>query len=115
MSMFQDDGNGNDITKLTSPDEDDEAIPIFVMDAELELSNMIDGLTAEQADPTTRPGCLLDTDAGSIAHTYLGFWLNALQDDQGQTLEPKTTLGELLLFIAHKQAEMDIMTSGRRS
>lgn len=115
MSQFQDDQDGNDITGLSRAETDDEAIELFIVDAELELSNMIDGLSAEFNDPKTRPGCLLENDAGSIAHTYMGFWLDRLQEDQGQTLEPKTTLGELLLFIALKQAEMDILTSGKRS
>ena len=113
MSSFQDDKNGHDTTRLYESEAGDDDVEVFTEDVEGELMGLLTGLEAEAADPDNAKTALLTTDSGRVANSYLTFWLTCLQADHNQELEPKTTLAELLLFLALKQADMDLAVMGK--
>lgn len=93
--------------------DDGELIAFYTDDAVTELAGVIGGvIEAHEEDPKDS---LLSTPVGQLAKSYMEIWLNAMVADEGleqPLLDNKTSLSELLLFIATKQAEMDLSASG---
>lgn len=108
-SSFQDDSDGND---LASPlPEDPDAINLYLDDVVNEIVGVIAGLDEQKADAKEGDDVMLDSNVGQLSRTYLDYWVTRLMAETCM-LEDKTTLGEVLLFIASAQAEMDLLAQG---
>lgn len=111
MSSMQDDGNGEDLTGL---DKDPDSQVVYLEEVKDEIEGILAGMQSELEDPTTpKDTAMLATDLGQVTQSYLRLWLMNL-DSAKCHLEEKTTLGELLLYFANVQAEMDLMAQGEK-
>ena len=83
---------------------------VFAEDVESELSEVIRGLKAELKQKGKH--AYMATDEGRMAVTYLDLWLKSIESDY-KSLDPQMNLGELFLFIASRQADMDMKATGK--
>ena len=91
--------------------EEGEGITVCTDEVVQDLAGIVVGI--EQEHKENKEGTsMLSTDVGRVAKSYMEVWLSKIVDDGGELLEDKTTVGELLLFIATVQAEMDLGASG---
>jgi len=89
--------------------ETGEGIAVYTDEVVQDLAGIIIGMSDDHDGEA-----VVSSDTGKLAKAYMEVWLNELVENSEEMLRDKTTVGELLLFVAIVQAELDLGQQGGR-